>query len=218
MRTVAPDPASNRQLDVLAADAPEHVAEILEGLVDVDARRPGIVLASERQQLPRERRPPFGRFPDFLERGLVHRAVTAAVEQHVGVPHRDRQQIVEVVGHAGDELSDRLHLLRLAQPFLRGAQVEPGLVLRGHVFEHRQRAGRRTRLPADDRDGHAPPEQCAVPPPVTLFALVVGVTAGEELRDPPVLRRSISRLAQRAERQTRRSRPPRIRAAARAPD
>jgi hypothetical protein len=86
---------------------------------------------------------------------LVDPSVTARLQEDVGVPHGDLQQVVEVVRDAGRDLADGFHLLRAAQRPFRLAHVgERGPQL-GLARTQRpdERLAARDQLAAHDRDG-----------------------------------------------------------------
>ena len=99
-------------LDVLAERAAQHRQELGHHLVEVDQRAGDRLAAAERQQLAGELGRAVGGLGD-LQRVLARRLVLGQARQHqVHVAADDRQQVVEVVGHAAGEPADRLHLLR----------------------------------------------------------------------------------------------------------
>ena len=62
--------------------------------------------------------PRSGGFPDLLEVALIGLLIRMTCQQEIGESHRHCQQIVEVVRHAGDELPNGFHLLRLTELLL----------------------------------------------------------------------------------------------------
>jgi hypothetical protein len=113
--------------------------------------------AAEHQQLARQRRGAVGGAADLLH-VVAHRMVgreLALGEADAG--EDDRQQVVEVVGHASGELADALQALGLRQPLLElGALLGAAAALRdvggdGHDRGHRAVAVAQREL--DDEEG-----------------------------------------------------------------
>ena len=112
------------------------------------------LLAGEgKQPLGQQSRPPgavAGRV-DVAPSPFVPAETTA--EQVEGADHHGKH-IVEIVGDASGELTDRLHLLSLAQGFLREFELRFGFLLRGDVAARRiDQAVLRGRDPRDPAGG-----------------------------------------------------------------
>ena len=91
--------------------------------------------AAEGQQLGRQRGCAAPGVQDFLQIGVRGMRRLELIQCQLGEAHDHRQQIVEVMSHAGRELSDGFHLLRL-----------PGLLFDvppfGDVLDDRDEVGR----------------------------------------------------------------------------
>jgi hypothetical protein len=99
--------------------------------------------------LTRHRAAALGGMPDLAEVGVIGVVGRMPVQQVVGIAHRHDQQVVEVMGDAGDEMADGFHLLRPPQRLL-------GLL---HVLQRRPEFG----LAGAKRRGRAiPPGDDAV--------------------------------------------------------
>src|ERR1700692_1871079 len=71
------------------------------------------MFATEDQELPGQPGSPLRRVPDLLD-VFSHRTLIAKVRSNqIAVTNDDRQDVVEVMGHAADELSDHFHFLGL---------------------------------------------------------------------------------------------------------
>ena len=64
--------------------------------------------------------------PTLREFVKLHPQVEAVL-QHVGIPHRHLQQVVEVVRDAGGKLAHGFHLVRTHHPLFAGAHLLEGL-------------------------------------------------------------------------------------------
>ena len=80
-------------------------------------------LPAEREQLSGHRCRAVAGLTNLLE-VVARRLLVLVGQQHVGVTGNHRQQVVEVVGDAAGQLTERLHLLRLQQLLL---QLPPGV-------------------------------------------------------------------------------------------
>jgi hypothetical protein len=110
------------ELDVDGAPdrGPQHVAELHDEVVEVRGLGLQPRLAREGQELLRELGAPLRRAARGLEEAARPLLVLVGLEQ-VEVAGDHLEQVVEVVGEAGGELADRLHLLRLPEGLLGGA-------------------------------------------------------------------------------------------------
>src|SRR5262249_9256769 len=88
------------QLDVLRDQAPQQLAEIGDGRIDVECFGLHCALTAEGKQLPGQRRGPLTGFLDLAE-FFKRRAIQAefGLEQ-LAVPYYRCKQVVEVVGDA----------------------------------------------------------------------------------------------------------------------
>ena len=111
------------KLDVLADEPPEHAAHLVHDRVEIHDRGCSTCFrlnASSWRTSPAARwaaRPISCR---SSRRGSARRSPD---DQELGVAQDGRQQVVEVVGDAARELTDRLHLLRLPELVLEALPV-----------------------------------------------------------------------------------------------
>src|SRR5437588_78965 len=103
----------------------------VEQLVDRLAPPLALLAAGERQQVFDDGRRPLRLLTDHQER-LLQRRRHPRLGQEVAEPHDGRERVVQVVGDARDELTDRRHFLRLYELLLQA----PPLRL---VLEHEHR-------------------------------------------------------------------------------
>jgi hypothetical protein len=80
------------------------------------------------EQLPGQCLPPLRGARDGLGRAPALGIVGDELLERVNVTAHDHQQIVEVVGDAGRQLAERVHLLRMRELLLRLLQRGLGLV------------------------------------------------------------------------------------------
>jgi len=106
------------QQDVLAEYTQEHAFHLADDAVQVEERRLEDLLPAEGEQLSRQRGCPLRGAPDLLDVAPPPILVLQIAEQQLAAARHDGEQVVEVVGDAAGEPSDRLHLLRLAELFL----------------------------------------------------------------------------------------------------
>ena len=126
------------QLDVVADEFGQQLADAVDCLVQAQAARLHHLLAAEGQQLPGQRGGAVGRALDFLDvlaAAIVHRQ---SIQQKIRIAEDRGEDVVEVVRDAAGKTADRLHLLRLAQ--LRLAQAERGFggALTGEIADPRR--------------------------------------------------------------------------------
>src|SRR5262249_48343804 len=121
----------NRDLDgdIVAERAAEHILELGKPPAEIDDSGGEHLSAREREQLTGETFAAIGRVRDHVEKTRVlFRRQIAPQPLHAAA--HDHQEIVEVVGDAAGQLSDRLQTLGLPQRGLRsltalGFGVEP---------------------------------------------------------------------------------------------
>jgi hypothetical protein len=112
------------QLDVLADDAREHAPRLRERLVEVDDAWREHLPPAEGEELLRQLRGSQPGRAD-LRRLDAHRVLCLEVAQHqVRVADDHGEEVVEIVRDASGELSDGVHLLRVAE--LRLARAKGG--------------------------------------------------------------------------------------------
>ncbi len=112
-------PQRHGEPHILADDPGEHALGPGQHIVGVDHLGRDDLLAREGQQLTGQVRGPLGGLDDLLDVGADLRALPQLLEDHVRIARDAGEQVVEVVGHATSELTDRLHLLRLPQLLLQ---------------------------------------------------------------------------------------------------
>ena len=101
------------QLDIFIHQPPQHFIHVFDVLVKFKHHRLHHLLAAEQQKLPRQRRRPLRRVPDFLG-AFVRKAVGGKFRHHeIVVADDDAKDVVEIVRDAAGEMADHLHLLRL---------------------------------------------------------------------------------------------------------
>jgi hypothetical protein len=122
------------QLDLAAQGAHQHLGKIEDQVVDVDWPGLQALFACEGQQLLGELAGAHSRALGALELLAGQLGPVEADERDFEVAVDDLQQVVEVVRHAGRQLADRLHLLRLQVGFLRGAALRD-VHLRGEEIQ-----------------------------------------------------------------------------------
>ncbi len=112
---IDPDPRADQRADQL-----RHRLDLG---ADIEYLRLQRLPAGERQQLPGQ----LGGALHGLRNGVDVAPASLfrqfAATQEVGRGADDSQQIIEIVRHAAGQLSDRFHLLRLAQRFLAQAAL-----------------------------------------------------------------------------------------------
>jgi hypothetical protein len=75
-------------------------------------------LAAERQQLPGERRSHLGAFFNGLGILAQGMAWVYLFQHHAGVTHDGRENVIEVMGHAGSQPAHGVHFLGVPELFL----------------------------------------------------------------------------------------------------
>src|SRR5664279_5392550 len=93
----------------------EHLDSVAQGVVEVQMSELHDLLAAEHEQLPDERASTAGRPADLLNRFCLRTAAVQLVLHNAGVPLNHRENVVEIVGHTGSQLTNGLHLLCLAK-------------------------------------------------------------------------------------------------------
>ncbi len=119
--SVAVDPrevGSERQVEVDLAE-PQLVADegsgALRDVVEIHVAHVGRALASEREQIPHDARRALGLFVNHAQVIAVPRRRAGLLHEELGKTRDGGQGVVQLVGHAGDELPDGRELLRLEQ-------------------------------------------------------------------------------------------------------
>ena len=101
--------------DVFADEFPEHCAGALDDFAEIDAAELHDLLAAESEQLPDEIGSPLGGLADFADGFGVRAHFAELHEEHAGMAINNGQDIIEIVGDPGGELTDGFHFLGLAE-------------------------------------------------------------------------------------------------------
>jgi hypothetical protein len=128
-------------LDALVDEPPNHLLDPAHGGVEVDDAllRAGLP-ASKSEEPVRELRGALYRSPDLVDVLLPRRPLLDPLRQELAVGVDDREKVVEVVGDAGSESAECVHLVRLTRPLLTPAERLFVVLPRRHVArddEHR---------------------------------------------------------------------------------
>jgi hypothetical protein len=107
------------QLDVLADQGPQQLADALHHLVEVEDDRLRDLLAAKGQELARDRGPALHRPEDLLGIGARGVEVGEGPQQQFAVARQHGEEVVEVVGHPARQPAHRLHLPRLQGRLVR---------------------------------------------------------------------------------------------------
>ena len=166
------------ELNVSAQRADQHLVHGLDAFLEVGDDRIERLASRERQQLARQALAAIGGRMHGVDRLQMLRVGEPAAQQ-LRVAADDHQQIVEIVGDAAGQLSERLHLLRLGELLLR--PLERGLRFPplGDVARDLHEADERADLVADRLDHHARPEQALVAPNAPAFDDVFALVGGD---------------------------------------
>jgi hypothetical protein len=100
---------------VLADQPHQHLFDVLDQVVEAQHHGLQYLPATERQELPGERRGSLRGFANLFEILACPTIGGEPFGGEIGIAEDRREDVVEVVGHAARELTDRLHLLCLAQ-------------------------------------------------------------------------------------------------------
>ena len=108
------------QLNVFPDDAPQHLVDAQNDLVEIHHAGYRHLAAAECQQLVGQRRGSFRRVQDLVR--ILHcRAILAhAIAQHFVVAQDHGEQIVEIVRHPAGQTAHRLHFLRVEKLVFQG--------------------------------------------------------------------------------------------------
>ena len=107
-------------MDVLADEPLQHLEHVRHGFVQVQDLGGDRLLAGKGQQLTRQVGRAFGGFADFLEVGMERLGRVHLLQGQLGMAEDDAQHVVEVVGHAARQPTDRFHLLGLLELGFQG--------------------------------------------------------------------------------------------------
>ena len=111
------------EADVFSQHLRQRVTRIRHQGIDIHEARGEYLLTAKRQELASEGGGPLRGIPDDLHRFHDELPVRRVDAEHVAVPHDDHQDVVEVMGDASGEPSDRLHLLGLDELLLQVAPL-----------------------------------------------------------------------------------------------
>ena len=124
---------------------------LAHNVVEVDHRAGRLPLARERQQIPDDLRGPLGLAQDGFEpplRPFVNLA-RGPLRQTLGPREDRRQRVVELVGDAGDGLTECRELLCLKKLMVQVARLFLELLSLADVADQARRFERRRLHPAD---------------------------------------------------------------------
>ena len=116
-------PKAHHDLHIFADEALEHRPHAGDDRVEIEQRRLDDLLAAEGQQLAGELGGALAGFPnrrDVRPPGIVRVEI---LEQQLAIPQHHGEQVVEIVGDASGEPSDRFHLLGLLKLRLQRAAL-----------------------------------------------------------------------------------------------
>src|SRR5208283_3824061 len=122
------------QGNVFSYQAPQHRQSFRYGLVQVQRAWSGVLPASKDQQLTGQLRGTLGSFSYFLNAFVGGVPGHKSLGDQIRLTENDRQHVVEIVGDAAGEASDRLQFLRLLKLGLQTLAV-------GDVHNSRNEAG-----------------------------------------------------------------------------
>ncbi len=110
-----------RQGDVLAQNGRQKPRHLGDQSVQVEHLGLQHLFAPEGQELARQGGRPVGGLYDFIEhlaQWIVGIEMAKAMQRKCGMATDDREQVVEIVGHATREATDGLYRASIAQRFL----------------------------------------------------------------------------------------------------
>ena len=97
--------------NVLANEAAEHLVHLRDDAVEIEHLGLEHLPPAVGEQLAGQRSRPLGRLADLLDIASLGIARRQFPQQELRVAQDRRQEVIEVVGDAARELSDRFHLL-----------------------------------------------------------------------------------------------------------
>src|SRR5262249_27215482 len=103
----------NVELDVFSDQPRQHPCDVLDNSIKVENLKRLYLLAAKCQQLPSEIGGTPHRGQNFLRVAAQWVGDGQRVRHQLGGGTDDHQQIVEVMGHAAGQLTDRVHFLGL---------------------------------------------------------------------------------------------------------
>jgi len=181
-----PQPAAGfpGQFDVFAEEPPEHLENCPHHLVEIDHLRHDRLLAGKGQQLAGNVGRPLGGGVDLFQIALDRLIPIHRFHGQLGVAEDHPEHIVEIVGYASRQLTDRFHFLGLLQ-----LGLEPGIFLLGplafgDILDHRNKIFRQVaRCSTNHRDGEIDPDYRAVLSDIPFFHAVGIDFAGQDAAD-----------------------------------
>src|SRR5881275_102769 len=107
----------NREIDVLANDAPEHVLDIPQQSAEVEHLLLNGLMTAESEQLPGEARGAPRRAQDLLHVSgdALGRRAAETLERQLSVSGNHGQEVIEIMRHAARQTAERLHLAGLCE-------------------------------------------------------------------------------------------------------
>jgi hypothetical protein len=108
------------QMDRLPRQHPQHPLRALHAIVQMQQPRLPGMPSAERQQLPRDRRPPVARSLDLLEILPDRISGVQILQRHAAVAGDGRQQVVEIMRHSPCQPAHRRQPLRAQMRRLKG--------------------------------------------------------------------------------------------------
>src|SRR5205823_3247159 len=141
------------QFDVLANDAFEHFVRVADDFIQIERTSLHLLLATEGKQLARQVGGPLAGRIDLLQIVFRLPIEVLLIQDQVGVPHDNREDVVEIVRHAASQLAERLHFLRLPELLFDLLPLDELANLNPDGGEHLQQVlVRRTNLRAEKLD------------------------------------------------------------------
>ena len=113
----------HHDLHIFADEPLEHRPHAGDHGVEIEQRRLDDLLAAEGEQLAGELGGPLTSPPNRRDVRPPWIALVEILQQQLAIPQHDGQQIIEIVGHASGEPSNRLHLLGLLKLRLQRAAL-----------------------------------------------------------------------------------------------
>src|SRR5712671_6784740 len=103
------------EFDIFADERAEETLQVQDDNVDVDNLKFKMLFAAEGKELTGERGGAIGGLANRVGFGVERMFGSELIEQDLGVPANDHEQIVEIVSDAAGEAADSFHFLGLAE-------------------------------------------------------------------------------------------------------